>query len=46
MTSIKNEIISDSIALQLGLHYFSEFKTAADDLKKEQNIQPCKGHSF
>ena len=40
MTSKKNETISDSIALQLGLHYFSEFRIAADNLK-EENIQHC-----
>uniref|UniRef100_A0A915M7B3 Uncharacterized protein n=1 Tax=Meloidogyne javanica TaxID=6303 RepID=A0A915M7B3_MELJA len=37
MSLAEEKPLPDSIALQLGLHYFSEFKTTADDLIKGQN---------
>lgn len=41
MISLKNENIADSVFLQLGLHYFSEFKTTSKELLREDNIQNC-----
>nr|CAD2179023.1 unnamed protein product [Meloidogyne enterolobii] len=37
MSLAEEKTLLDSLALQLGLHYFSEFKTTADDLIKGQN---------
>ena len=42
MSLAEEKPLPDSISLQLGLHYFSEFKTTADDLIKGQNT-PNKG---
>jgi len=37
MSLVEENPLPDSLALQLGLQYFSEFKTTADDLIKGQN---------